>query len=163
MILLPPLNLFFYNILLGFLDCQYKKTMDGKSYVLQEDSLVTLSLSLLLGTNPDNSFWRKVPILSTYFGSPEPNFPNPNDILPDLNPYVNALILLPAIFKHRYLKVLLAFVLMWNIVVCKRIFTYYVQLLVSVWESDLSTTNFVFTFFFGLAVSMSHLVLMYYT
>ncbi|XP_020804007.1 uncharacterized protein LOC110180654 [Drosophila serrata] len=143
MILLPPLNLFFYNILLGFLDCQYKKTMDG--------------------TNPDNSFWRKVPILSTYFGSPEPNFPNPNDILPDLNPYVNALILLPAIFKHRYLKVLLAFVLMWNIVVCKRIFTYYVQLLVSVWDSDLSTTNFVFTFFFGLAVSMSHLVLMYYT
>ncbi|XP_017024175.1 uncharacterized protein [Drosophila kikkawai] len=143
MILFSPINLFFYNIAVAFIDSQYKKTIDVSNEAL---------------------FWHKIPIVNRFMDIPEKvELPDPNDILLEINPYVNAFILLPAIFKHYYFKILLVMVLIWNIIVCKRIISFFIRLLTILWASDLCWGYYLAILLFVMVMSLAHVVLMYYT
>ncbi|KAH8380594.1 hypothetical protein KR009_011608, partial [Drosophila setifemur] len=146
MLYFPALNLFFYNSLLVYIARQIKRIIKAPS------------------TNV--SVWQLIPIFGKFL-SPQPiggqqglsDIHEFNEILWNVNIYLNLLLLFPAICQHRHLSLLVAVIIMWNFYVFERVVAFFACLVWSVLWSDLSWIYFGFLVLSGILMNAMHLVL----
>lgn len=103
---MPVFNLFLYNVLVSYIDWQCRDAIDGKCKV--KDICPPPSFSSLPAITPtavfwpNISFWHQLPIVSrilSYLFGLEERIQQLSDAIWFVNPYFNALLLLPAVFQ----------------------------------------------------------------
>ncbi|EDV52767.2 LOW QUALITY PROTEIN: uncharacterized protein LOC6544199 [Drosophila erecta] len=142
MICMPALNLLFYNGLLGYLVREITQIINDSS--------------------ARTSVWQHIPIIGRIFAPVQLQALNAEEFgenLWDLNPYVNILLLLPALFQSHHFTMVMAPILMLNFYVYQCLGALHLKLMWHLWWSDLCWSYYAPLVFFGLLMNTLHLSL----
>ncbi|XP_016992056.1 uncharacterized protein LOC108053846 [Drosophila rhopaloa] len=144
MICMPALNLFFYNGLMV--------------YIARE------IIRIIKVPTTNVSGWHQIPIIGWFFSPHPPDKDNEfldyqefDDVLWNLNLYVNGLLLLPALCQIHHFSVLVAGILMWNFYVYQRLFAFFLRLAWYLSYSDLCWAYYGPLVMLGLLLNTLHL------